>query len=80
MPTKTETRLLICVESFVGTYGDLSDYVGVKGKSIIDPDTEEGRRVLRNWAKFFAPVTANYPHIRPEVEAATAAPGEKRGD
>ena len=73
------SRLLICCESFVGTFGDLSDYVGIKGKSIIDPDTAEGKRVLRNWARYFAPITANYPFVRPDVEQATAAPGERRG-
>ncbi len=76
MPTKT-SGLLMCRESFVGDFGNNDIFVGTKGKTIIDPDTKDGQRVLRNWAKFFEPVGTNYPYL--SVEQATAAPGERRG-
>jgi hypothetical protein len=53
---KSESQLLICRESFVGSFSDYETFVGVRGKTVIDPATDEGKRVLKNWSKFFGPV------------------------
>jgi hypothetical protein len=78
MPTKT-AELLICKESFVGTFADNSIYVGIQGKSIVDPSSAEGKRILKDWAKFFRPITVTDEYGRARIEQATAAPGELRG-
>ena len=57
MATK-EATLLICRESFAGQFDDGDMYYGVKGRTILDPDTPEAKRVLKNWAKFFEPISA----------------------
>jgi hypothetical protein len=77
MPTKTQSSLLICRESFVGTFPDNSIFVAQKDKTIVDPDTAEGKRVLRDWSGYFVPIKAS--RMEPLVEQATAAPGERRG-
>lgn len=53
---KTESQLLMCRESFVGSFSDIDSFVGVRGKTVIDPATDEGKRVLKHWSKFFGPV------------------------
>lgn len=70
--------LLICNESFVGDFGRNDIYYGTKDKTILDPTSAEGKRVLRHWAKFFGPVNASRVGLRSSVEQATAAPGEMR--
>jgi hypothetical protein len=71
-------ELLICRESFAGDFGNNDIYYGVKDKTIVDPATAEGKRVLRNWSKFFVPVGPSRVNLRSPVEQATAAPGEMR--
>lgn len=53
---KTESTLLICRESFVGSFSDYETFVAVKGKTVIDPTSDEGKRVLANWSYYFGPV------------------------
>jgi len=52
-----EATLLICRESFVGEFVPNDIYYGVKGKTILDPDTADGKRVLAHWSKFFEPIS-----------------------
>ena len=79
MPTKTEVRALICIESFVAFYDDegTRQFVGRKDRTIIAPDSLEAKR----WGKFFEPVSPEILSLRQDiypVEQATAAPGERR--
>jgi hypothetical protein len=66
MATK-EATLLICRESFVGEFAENDIYYGVKGKTILDPDTPEGKKVLKNWAKFFEPISPTNASLAAKV-------------
>jgi len=64
------TRILIAKESFSVRY-EGADHGFQKGVSRV----REGHPILRGIEHLFEPLTAHY-----EWEAATAAPGERRGE
>ena len=70
-----EATRLIAVESGFWTAPDGTPYTFSAGETIITPDHPLVRIGNPDW---FAPVEPNLE--RPEVEQATAAPGELRGD
>ncbi len=58
-------------ETFLGTLDD-GTFVELHEGEVIDPDDP----ALKKWPERFKPFI---PRVRPLVEQATAAPGEKRG-
>ena len=71
MPIKADSDLiLVANESFVGVLPDGSDFVGKENVTRI----RGNHPAARLWPKLFKPLDASYPTI----EAATAAPGERR--
>ena len=64
-----EADTLVVLESFVGLVGS-EERMFRKGESIRASDP-----AVKKWPQFFGPAIFNEPRI----EAATAAPGEKRG-
>ena len=71
MPNVAEPTWLVANESFVGRLPDGNDFVGRRNITRVRSTDQ----AVKLWPKLFKPITATYP----EVEAATAAPGEKRG-
>jgi hypothetical protein len=63
--------ILVADESFVGQLPDGSDFVGKRNVTRI----RSNHIAYRLWPHLFKPLDVTFP----EVEAATAAPGEKRG-
>ena len=59
-------------ETFLGTLDDGTAVEFHKGEAV-DPDDP----AVRKWGENFVPLVTR--SIRPDVEQATAAPGEKRG-
>ena len=68
----TETLdILVAKESFVGQLPDGSDFRGVANVTRVRAD----HPAVKSWPGLFKPLDASYP----EIEAATAEPGKKRG-
>jgi hypothetical protein len=76
----TKSELYICRESFVGELPGGIHYRGVKGVSILDPSHTDEAKLLKVWGEYFEPIKSTFARPTPEVEQATAAPGEKRGE
>ncbi len=68
---KTTDAIYVVRETFFGTL-DGEEVAYYRGEAVDATDP-----ALKKWPERFAPLT--FPHRRPEVEQATAAPGEKRG-
>jgi len=67
-----EPNIVRAIESFAGAIGKDQYYI-VKGETF-----EADHPAVRKWPQFFGPVLLRYP-MQPEIEQATAAPGQKRG-
>jgi hypothetical protein len=70
MPTKTDTEWVVAKESFIGQLPDGNDFVGRANITRIRANSLPAKL----WPKLFKPMDSSYF----EVEAATAAPGERR--
>lgn len=74
MARTAEPALVMALESFVGELGGRP--VVVHRGDLADVDSP----VVKKWPKAFGPVQVVHRATAPRVEAATAAPGEKRGE
>ena len=71
MAVKAEPEWLMANQDFIGTLPDGNDFVGHKNVTRVRSFDQPARL----WPKLFTPIQTTYAGI----EAATAAPGEKRG-
>ena len=69
--SKAKGDMLVASESFVGTLPSGADFVGRKDVTRV----RSGDPAAKAWPDLFKPLDVSYP----EVETATAGPGEKRG-
>ena len=74
MPKDPQDTWYVCKEPFVSADPAL-EFVGRKGVTRVrgsDP-------AYKRWPQFFEPITSSDRSAPPEVEMATAGPGQKRG-
>lgn len=69
-----EPQVMVALASFVGAVG--KDEVRVREGDLFASDDP----IVRKHPALFGPVVVRRTGAAPRVEAATAAPGEKRGD
>lgn len=71
-----DVPMLVAKESFVGQLPDGSDFYAKANVTRVRANDP----AVKLWPKLFKPMDESYPYRYPSVEAATAAPGEIRGD